>query len=92
MMYVNLGYNNYVNGERIVAVRPYDDLRLKSDISGKAKKRESGERTYIQDCSKDRKKGSVIICDDGTYFISSKGVRSIMAQIQQGKDDDPVSV
>lgn len=77
---INIGYENYVNASRIIAVKKYTSLPTKRDIQN-AKK--SG--TLI-DCTEGRKTDTVIYMDNGYIATSGRDTTVIFSRLGGKKD------
>ncbi len=83
MSYVPIGNGNYVNSKRVVSIRSYDGAKLLKEVRNRINNSDDNNRTWIQDCTKGKKKNSVIICDDGVYYVSSILINTLAERFEK---------
>ena len=86
-MYLAIGFGNYVNVDSIQSVRPYDSQKLIDEIRARSND-EISQITMVHDCSKGKKKASVIICTNGVYYVSAKTVKTLVAQLNRLENEE----
>ena len=92
-MYILIGFSNYLDSAEIQSVRPYDSARLLNDVRLRLNNSDPLRKDMIHDCTLNRTKNSIIVCNDGVYYISNKTVGYIVKQLndstkRKGKTKD----
>lgn len=74
--FVNIGFGNYIKGDKIVAMFP-----MKQMVS-KALYREAKEKGLMITVARGREMKTLILIDDGRVFVSAFSPESIMEHIE----------
>ena len=88
IMYILIGFSNYLDSAEIQSVRPYDSARLLNDVRLRLNNSDPFRKVMIHDCTLNRTKNSIIVCNDGVYYISNKTVGYIVKQLNGAKPED----
>lgn len=86
-MYLAIGFGNYINADEIVAVRPYDTKKLIGEVRARINA-EPTQKALVQDCTKGKKKASVVICKDGVYYVTAKTTKTLVAQLNRLENEE----
>lgn len=78
---LNIGYENYVNASRIIAVKKYTSFSTKRDVAN-AKK----SKTLIN-CAEGRKTNAVIYMDNGYIATSGRDTAVIFSRLGDVKNE-----
>ena len=92
-MFINIGFSNYISSAQIQSVRAYDSAKLLGEARLRLNSADPMCKVMIHDCTLNRTKNSIIVCNDGVYYISNKTVGYIVKQLndstkRKGKTKD----
>ena len=82
MKFINVGYNNMVSAEKIVALVSFDSAPSKRLVQ------DSKDSGRAIDCTGGKKTKSVVIMNSGHVILSSVESEKLAARISAGEDED----
>ncbi len=83
---INIGYNNYIPKSEIVAIRAYDSSKIQKDVKKYIEWGREKGYAYVEDCTMNRQRNSVIITKDGGYYLSNKSATYLNKLLTRDED------
>lgn len=87
MILLNIGFDNYIAANEVVAIRDYDNKRLQEEIKSRQKQpTDISKKIIVHDCrkksSKERAKSCVVV-KSGECFLSSLSVDTLVKRLSE---------
>lgn len=87
MILLNIGFDNYIAAEEVIAIRDFNNKRLQDDVKIRQKQlSDSQSKILVHDCrkksSKERAKSCVFV-RSGECFMSSLSVDTLVRRLNE---------
>ena len=86
--YVLIGSSFYVKKSDIQALLPYSSRRYKEELDARKKQKNDGHQTMVFDCTMKRGCKTIVVMNNGVYYLSPHLPQTLVKRIEAENEDD----